>query len=89
MSNEILSVLEYMEKEKGIGREDMISTIVAAIHNAASKGVNAGQELKVEINPKTGSLQAWAVLHVVDSVSDPVMEIHIEKARQYDANAEV
>ena len=27
MSSEILSVLEYMEKEKGIGRADMISAI--------------------------------------------------------------
>ena len=35
MSSEILSVLEYMEKEEGIGREDMISAIVNAIKNAA------------------------------------------------------
>ena len=53
MSSEILSVLEYMEREKGIGREDMISAIVNAIKNAAAKGVNAGQELKIEIDPKT------------------------------------
>ena len=47
MSSEILSVLEYMEKEKGIGRADMISAIVNAIKTAALKGVNAGQELKI------------------------------------------
>jgi N utilization substance protein A len=64
MSSEILSVLEYMEKEKGIGREDMISTIVTAIKNAAAKGVNAGQELKVDIDPKNGKMQAWALLEV-------------------------
>ncbi len=81
MSSEILSVLEYMEKEKGIGREDMISAIVTAIKNAAAKGVNAGQELKVEIDPKNGKMQAWALLEVVDSVSDPRNEIPLEKAR--------
>ena len=81
MSSEILSVLEYMEREKGIGREDMISAIVTAIKNAAAKGVNAGQELKVEIDPKHGKMQAWALLEVVDSVSDPRNEIPLEKAR--------
>jgi len=81
MSSEILSVLEYMEKEKGIGRADMIAAIVNAIKAAALKGVNSGQELKIEINPKNGQLKAWSVLKIVDSVSNPRTEIHIEKAQ--------
>ena len=89
MSNEILSVLEYMEKEKGISREDMITTIATAIKNAAQKGINAGQELTIKIDPRTGSLRAWSLLKVVDSVSDPVTEIHIEKAHLYDKDAQL
>jgi N utilization substance protein A len=81
MSSEILSVLEYMEKEKGIGRADMISTITNALKTAALKGVNSGQELKIEINPKNGQLHAWALLKVVDSISNPKGEIHLEKAQ--------
>ncbi|HEY3754680.1 MAG TPA: transcription termination factor NusA [Opitutaceae bacterium] len=81
MSSEILSVLEYMEKEKGIPRADMIATIVNALKTAAQKGVGAGQELKIEINPKNGQLKAWAVFKVVDSVSNPKAEIHVEKAQ--------
>ena len=81
MSSEILSVLEYMEKEKGIPRADMISTISNALKTAAQKGVNSGQELKIDINPKNGQLHAWAVMKVVDSVSNPRTEIHIEKAQ--------
>lgn len=89
MSNEILSVLEYMEKEKGIARDDMITAISAAIASAAQKGVSAGQDIRVEINPKTGALKAWSILNVVDSVSDPAVEIHIEKARQLSPAAEI
>lgn len=89
MSQEILSVLEYMEKEKGIPREEMISAIANAIRSAATKGVNAGQELRIEINPKNGALKAWSILEVVDSVSDPRKEIHIEKARQLNPDAQV
>ncbi len=81
MSSEILSVLEYMEKEKGIPRVDMIATITNALKTAAQKGVSSGQELKIEINPKNGQLHAWCILKVVDSVSNPRMEIHVEKAQ--------
>ena len=81
MSSEILTVLEYMEKERGIARSDMIAAIVNAIKAAALKGVNSGQELKIEINPRNGQLKAWAVLKVTDSVSDPKLEIALEKAQ--------
>jgi transcription termination/antitermination protein NusA len=81
MSSEILSVLEYMEKEKGIPRADMISTITNALKTAAQKGISSGQELRIEINPKNGQLNAWAQLKVVDSVSNPRTEIHVEKAQ--------
>jgi len=87
MSSEILSVLEYMEKEKGIPRADMISTIVNAIKTAALKGVNSGQEIKIEINAKNGQLKAWSLLKVVDSVADPKLQIHVEKAQVFKAGA--
>lgn len=89
MSQEILSVLEYMEKEKGIPRDEMISAISNAIRTAAARGVNAGQELRIEINPRNGQLKAWAIMEVVDSVSDPRTQIHIEKARQLSPDAEI
>ena len=89
MSHEILSVLEYMEKEKGISRSDMIEAISSAIASAAQKGVGVGQDIRVEINPKTGSLKAWTVLQVVDSVGDDDLEIHVEKARQVNADVQV
>ena len=89
MSSEILSVLEYMEREKGIDRADMIGAISLAIKTAASKGGNAGQELRVEINPKTGGLQAWALMKVVDYVSNPQTEIHIDKARLFDPHIRI
>ena len=87
MSSEILSVLEYMEKEKCIPRADMISAIVNAIKTAALKGVNSGQELKIEINPKDGKLKAWALMKVVDSIANtrtapgdrPIQDVIIER----------
>jgi N utilization substance protein A len=88
MNSDILSVLEYMEKEKGIGREDMIVTISNAIKNAAQKAYDS-VEIDVEINPKNGKLKAWEVLEVVDSVLDPKTQIHFEKAKEYEENPEL
>lgn len=83
MNNEIISVFEYMEKEKGIKRDLLIPVICDAMKNASERGINAGQNIKIEINPKTGDISAWALMTVVDSVSDPLTEIHISKAALY------
>ena len=83
MSSEILAVLEYMEKEKGISREDMIATIESAIKTAAERGVNSSGDVRVEISAKTGTMKAWSRLEVVESVSDTFSEIHVDKARLY------
>ncbi|MDR1890739.1 MAG: transcription termination factor NusA [Puniceicoccales bacterium] len=88
-NSQILSVLEYMEKEKGIKRPDMIEIISEAIRTAALKSINAGHDVRIEINPKTGNLHAWAIFEVVDSISDPKTQIHLSKALLLDENAEV
>ena len=89
MSSEILSVLEYMEKEKGIPRTDMIATIVNALKTAALKGINSGQELRIDINPKNGQLHVWAVMKVVDSIGNQKTDIHVEKAQAFKPGAVV
>ncbi len=88
-SSEILAILEYMEKEKQISRADMIESISAAIRNAAAKGAQAGYNLKIDINPKSGALKSWALLEVTDSVADPATQIHIDKAKLYLENPKI
>jgi N utilization substance protein A len=78
-----------MEKEKGIPRRDMIQTITDAIRSAAVKSINAGYDIRIEINPKTGHLQAWSLLEVVDSVSDNQAQIHVSKAKEIDPHVGV
>jgi N utilization substance protein A len=89
MSSEILAVLEYMEKEKGISREDMIATIESAIKTAAERGVNSSGDVRVDISAKTGAMKAWSRLEVVESVSDTFSEIHLDKARLYAESPQV
>jgi N utilization substance protein A len=67
----------------------MISAIINAIKGAALRGSDSDQDLKIEIDPKTGEMQAWANLQVVETVSDPKMEILLDKARQEKEDAQV
>ena len=53
MSSEILSVLEYMEKEKGIPRADMIATIVNAIKRPTEKLDNWRAKVKGLVDAAT------------------------------------
>lgn len=82
MKSDLLPILEYMEREKGICRSDMIASIIDAVQTAAQKSTECQQGIRVEIHPQTGKLLAWAQWKVVDSVTDPQKEIPITIARK-------
>jgi len=87
MSQEFLAVLDYMEKEKGIDRKTMIAAIEQALLSASRKSFGPANDLRVEMNPKTGQIKAFATLRAVEKVSDPYQEISLSKARQSDIKA--
>lgn len=65
MNNELLTILEYIEQERGISRELLIRALESAILSAARKSIHPARELKVKIDPVSGNIQAWARLEVV------------------------
>lgn len=60
MSEEILAILEQIEREKGIKKELLIQAVESALVSAAKKAINLkpDQELKVEIDRTTGKIKA-------------------------------
>lgn len=89
MNNDLISLFEYYEKEKGVSRERLIPVISDAIKNASEKGINAGLRLKIDIDPRTGDIKAFVLLTVSDSVADPKTEIHINQASLYAKNPQL
>jgi len=67
MANELLTILEYIEQERGISRDNLIKALETAILTASRKSIHPANELKVRIEPATGKIRAWAILTVVDS----------------------
>ena len=62
MENEILVILEQLERDKGIDKEVLIQAVEAAVASAAKKlwTVDKEQEVKVTLDRKTGKLTAYA-----------------------------
>ena len=81
MSNELLTILEYIEQERGINRETTVRALENAILSASRKSIHPASELKVRIDPPTGKIQAWAVLEVVEGTPN-CDQLTIERARE-------
>ena len=82
MSNELLTMLEYLERERGIQRDTLLQAMQEAIIKAAGKGFGGyTRELRVEISPKTGKIRGVANVLVVDKVTNPQEEMLLARAK--------
>jgi len=58
MNEELLSVLEHLEREKGIKKEILIEAVEQALISAARKDLGPEVEkIEVKLNPETGEIQ--------------------------------
>jgi N utilization substance protein A len=63
MNGELLSVLEYIEREKGIKREVLVEAVESALVSAARKIMPADdkeKEITVKLDGKTGSVKVFS-----------------------------
>ena len=89
MNADLIAVLDYMEKEKGISREIILEAIQESLLLASKKSIGPARDLEVSIDPKTGDIRAFSKLIVVDKVLDRHGEIHLEDALKIDSEAKL
>jgi transcription termination/antitermination protein NusA len=87
MNSDLLAVLDYMEREKGIKREILLEALSGALLTAAKKSVGPARDLRVTIDPKSGEITALANLIVADVVRSIHDEIPLARARKIKADA--
>lgn len=87
--NQLLPVLEQIERDKGIKKEDLLLMIEGALVSAFRK--HSGKFLNVEarINPETAQIEAFLVKKVVENVSNPQIEISPEDAKKIKPKAKI
>src|SRR5260221_7645089 len=89
MNSEILAGLEYFERDKGIKREVLLEAINNAVLQAARKAVGPAKDLRVELDPKSGEMKAYAKLSVVEKVVNKHDEIRFDLAKKFKSDVQV
>lgn len=89
MNKDLVAIFEYLEREKGIKREIVISAIEESLKAAAQKNIAGAANVTVSINPKTGHIDVFCEKEIVDEVEVAAQEISLEDARQIDPDCRI
>jgi N utilization substance protein A len=89
MNKDLIAIFEYLEREKGIKREVVISAIEESLRAAARKSISGASNVTVTIHPKTGNIDVYCEKEIVDLVEVPAQEISLEDAKQIDPDCEL
>src|SRR5436853_6195596 len=89
MNAELLAILDYWEKEKGINRDVLLAAVEEALLSAAKKAVGPARELRVAIDQKNGDIRAFAKLLVSEKVASKHDQISLFDARRLKADAQL
>jgi len=89
MNSDLIAVLDYMEREKGIKREVLLDALSTALLTAAKKSVGPARDLRVTIDPRTGEITALANLIVVEHIQNVHDEILLARAKKIKPEANV
>ncbi len=89
MNGELIAVLEYLEREKGIDKEVLLQAVESALLQASKKSVGPARDLRIEIDRTTGQIRALAKLLVVEHVFNKHDEIAIAEARRTHPNIQL
>lgn len=89
MNKDLITIFEYLEREKGIKREFVIAAIEESLKAAARKNISGASNVTVHIHPKTGKIQVYCEKEIVDDVEFPMQEISLEDAHKIDPECEI
>jgi len=89
MNSELLAILAYMEKERGLNRETLMEAVEFALQSAAKRNLGTETEVRVNIDRKTGDIRAFASAEVVASPKSQYSEVSLEKARKIKPKAKI
>ena len=71
MNNELLTILGYLERDRGIDREVLIQAVEYALQSAARKSMGTSREARVEVDRKTCEILTYETLVVSDELKGP------------------
>jgi N utilization substance protein A len=85
MNNELLTIVKWIERERGVDREIVLTAIEQAIQQSARRNPEVTLDLRVAIDRKDLSLHVYDTLVVSDEDTGPGF-ISLARARRIDPN---
>ena len=85
-NKELILALEELEKEKGIKKEYVLESIETALVTAYKRNFDALENVKVDIDHKTGATHIYSVKEIVENANDEVTETSLEEAHKINKN---
>jgi N utilization substance protein A len=84
---ELLQIADAVAREKSIDRKIVIQAMENAIQKAAKSRYGAENDIRCEIDPKTGETRLTRVLAVVENVENEATEIRLADAQRRNPEA--
>ena len=92
MSSELMDALETLEREKEISKESILNAIKDSLVQACKNHFKSADNIRVDIDEKTGEFHVIAtkeVIDLADDVMDPAIEIRWDEAKEIDPDVPV
>lgn len=87
-ANELLSLLEYVEQERGISRNELIEALEKSLASAGRKTIEYGREIRVKVNRHTGLINAYVDFEVTEGPTQGEY-MNIEEAQKISPEVKV
>jgi len=86
---ELIPVLEQIERDKGIKKEDILKMIEQALVSAYKKHSGRMVNVEARIDPETAHVQTYIVFKVVETVTDANIEMTLADAKKHDPQIQI
>ncbi len=87
--SKLLQIADAVARDKSIDKSVVLMAMEEAMQRAAKAHYCAENDIKVDIDPKTGETHVSRYLHVVELVENDKTEISLEDARRRNPDAQI
>ncbi len=81
--------IDAIAKDKGLDKVVLVQALEEAVLQAARREYGLEQELEAHFNTELGEIELFAFREVVEEINNEALEIDLQRALEYDAEAEI
>jgi N utilization substance protein A len=87
--SDIKRVVDQVSRDRGIDREVLIKALEEALRSAARKRFGSKADIEVQYNEEIGEIEVFQFKEVVETVTEPEVQISLAQGRQLDPDCEL